>query len=164
MERQSEFYTLNVGKEEVVPKHKDFMVCATANTIGSGEDTFLYAGTKVLNAAFLNRFALTVKMDYIDKINEIRVITSKTGIDNAIAQKMVEAANDVRDAANPARIGGVSGSSRLSATLSTRDILEWADMVVGAGMRPKEAAEFAFLNRTNDTDAKQIRTFISNRI
>jgi len=163
MERQSDFYVLNVGKEEVIPKHQNFMVCATANTIGSGEDTFIYAGTKVLNAAFLNRFALTIRMDYIDKTNEIKVVTNKTGIDAGLATQMVDTANDVRDAANPARIGGVSGTSRLSTALSTRDLLEWADAIIGTGMQPKKAAEFAFLNRTNETDAQQIRTFISNR-
>lgn len=163
MERQSSFYTLNVGQEEIIKRNDNFCVVATANTIGSGEDSFLYAGTKVLNLAFLNRFALTVKMDYIDKPNEITIVTNKTGIDTDIAKKMVFTANDVRDAANPARIGGVSGTSGLASTVSTRDLIEWADLVVGMGKSPVEASEYAFLNRINDTDADKIRTFISNR-
>ena len=164
MEINQKFYVCNIGAQEIIPKHKSFSVIATANTIGTGEDHFMYAGTKPLNAAFMNRFSLTVKMGYLPKAKEIKVLTNKTGIDQATATKLVDVANDVRDAADPKRLKGAPGAARLVSVVSTRDCIEWADAIVGMGLRPKEAAEYAFLGRTSDGDQDIIRTFISNRI
>jgi cobaltochelatase CobS len=164
MELNQSFYVCNIGAQEIVPKHRSFSVIATANTIGTGEDTFMYAGTKPLNQAFMNRFSLTVRMGYLPKAAEVKVLIDKTGIDQAMAKKLVEVANDVRDAADPKRISGAPGSSRLVSVVSTRDCLEWADAIVGMGLTPKDAAEYAFLSRISDTDQDIIRTFITNRI
>jgi cobaltochelatase CobS len=164
MEVNQGFYVCNVGKEEIIPKHKDFAVIATANTIGSGEDIFLYTGTKVLNQAFMNRFSFTVTMDYLEPDQEKEVVKNKTGAPEKLADQIVWVANDVRDAANPKRIADVPGSAKIAATISTRDCIEWAEITLGLSMTPKEAAEYAFLNRISDVDADQIRTFISNRI
>jgi cobaltochelatase CobS len=140
-----------------------FSVIATANTIGCGEDTFMYNGTKPLNQAFMNRFSLTVKMGYLAADKEIKVLKAKTGIQESLAETLVNCANDVRDAADPTRVSGTPGSQSIAATISTRDLLEWADAIVGMSMSPKEAAQYAFLNRINDTDRDMITTFISNR-
>ena len=166
METQSKFYICNIGIEEVIPRDKNFLVIATANTIGTGEDTFMYAGTKPLNMAFMNRFGLTIKMDYLDKDREIKVLMNKTGIDKNIASSLVDVANDVRDASDPSRIASSStpGGQRLVTTISTRDLLEWSDAIVGMSMTPDEASEYAFLNRNSETDRDIIKTFISNRI
>ena len=163
METQSEFYISNIGDEEVIQKHRDFSVIATANTIGTGEDTYLYAGTKPLNMAFMNRFSLTFRMGYIDKSREIKVLKNRTGIDDTIAQKIVYTANDARDASDPSRINGAPGSAKLGATISTRDTIEWADAIVGMSLEPVKAAEYAFLNRISEIDRDVIRTMITNR-
>jgi len=164
METNQKFFVCNVGTEEIIPKHKDFAVVGTANTIGTGEDTFMYAGTKPLNQAFMNRFSLTVVMDYLPPAKETEVLVNKTGIDKTMADRLVKVANDVRDAANPKRIKGAPGSAKLAATISTRDCLEWADAIIGMSMAPKEASEYAFLGRISEIDADMIRTFIQNRI
>jgi MoxR-like ATPase len=112
----------------------------------------------------MNRFSLTVQMDYLPPAKEIDVVMKKSGIDRQMAERMVKVANDVRDAANPKRIKGAPGSAKLAATISTRDCLEWADAILGMGMGAKEASEYAFLGRISDIDADIIRTFIQNRI
>lgn len=165
LEVQSKFYICNVGVEEIIPKHRNFFAIATANTIGTGEDTFMYAGTKPLNQAFMNRFGVRIKMGYIDRAHEIKILTNKTGIDKNMAMELVDVANDVRDAADPSRIsGGTPGSQRLVSTISTRDLIEWADGIMGMQLAPEEAAKYAFLNCISETDADIIKTFISNRI
>jgi cobaltochelatase CobS len=164
MEINQQFYVCNIGAQEIIPKNKRFSVIATANTIGTGEDTFMYAGTKPLNQAFMNRFSLTIKMGYLDSARETKVLVNKTGIDQAIAMKLVAVANDVRDAADPKRMRGAPGAARLVSVVSTRDCIEWADAIVGMGLKPKDAAEYAFLSRISETDQDIIRTFISNRI
>jgi cobaltochelatase CobS len=171
MEVNQQFYACNIGAEEVIPKNPNFFVVATANTIGTGEDTFMYAGTKPLNQAFMNRFSLTVQMDYLPPMKESQVLVKKTGISGLIADRLVKVANDVRDAANPKRIKSTSGSATaapgsasLAATISTRDLLEWSDAIMGMNLSAREAAEYAFLGRISEADADAIRTFIANRI
>ena len=165
MEINQKFYVCNIGAQEIIPRHKSFSVIATANTIGTGEDTFMYAGTKPLNMAFMNRFSLTIKMGYLPKAAEVKVLISKTGVDQSIATRLVDVANDVRDAADPKRLKTVApGSARLVSVVSTRDCIEWADAIVGMGLQPKEAAEYAFLGRISESDQDIIRTFITNRI
>jgi cobaltochelatase CobS len=163
MELNQQFYVCNIGPQEVITKHGSFAVIATANTIGCGEDTFMYSGTKPLNQAFMNRFSLTVKMGYLSPDKEIKVLKAKTGINEKVAELLVNTANDVRDASDPTRVSGSPGSQSIAAVISTRDLLEWADAIVGMNMTPKEAAQYAFLNRINDTDRDTIETFISNR-
>lgn len=157
METQSSFYTCNVGSGEVVKRHAKFGVAATANTIGSGEDSFIYAGTKPLNQAFMNRFSLTVRMNYLPEDLEVKVVVSKTDLPRDIAHKMVEVANEVRLAKK------TSSNQQLVSTISTRDLIEWGQLVVGTGLPASEAAEYAFLNRINEADAQVIREFVRNK-
>lgn len=162
LETNSPNYVCNVGVQEVISRNKNFFVIATANTIGTGEDTFLYAGTKILNEAFKNRFTYTVKMGYIKADLELKVLQNKTGVQKAVAEKMIQVANDIRDQADPTRVGGVAGAQTVACALSTRDLLAWAKIVVGLTMDPKEAALYAFLHRTNAADRDIIKTAIDN--
>jgi len=157
METNQNYYTCNTGVQEVVPKSKDFFVVATANTIGTGEDSFVYSGTKPLNQAFMNRFSLTVLMDYMDRPQEIKVLVNKTGIDKSLAEQMVDAARDARSART-------TGADRIISTISTRDLLEWSDAIVGMSMGMIDAAWFTFLNRMTETDRDIVKTFIENRV
>jgi len=163
METHSDFYTSNIGREKIIKKHPEFMVIGTSNTIGTGEDTFMYSGTKALNMAFMNRFSITIKMDYLNSNQEIKVIQDKTGAAFSLAETLVNIANDVRDAADPARIGGSPGSTRIASVISTRDLLEWANLINRLSMDIKNAAYYTFLNRASDSDKDIIRTFIQNR-
>lgn len=157
LETQSKFYVSNVGEQEIIPRHRDFFVIGTANTIGTGEDTFMYSGTKPLNQAFMNRFSLTVLMDYLTPEKEKKVLVAKTGINPDLAEVLVDAAWDVRKART-------SATNRVVSTISTRDLLEWADTIIGLNMTPEEAAKVAFLNRINEADRDIIKTFIENRV
>ena len=162
MEVNSPNFVCNVGKEETIPKHKNFFVVATANTIGTGEDTYLYAGTKVLNEAFKNRFSYCVRMGYIKPELELKVLQNKTGIKKPEAEKMVQIANDIRDQADPTRTGGMSSAQTVASAISTRDLIAWGKLIVGLKMNPKEAAVYSFLNRTNESDRDVIKTAIEN--
>lgn len=166
MEVQSNFYICNIGEEEIIEKHKLFSVIATANTIGTGENDFMYAGTTPLNMAFINRFSVRYIMDYLPKEKEIKVLVNKTGIDKEIAKKMVQVANDVRDAGDPKRIaaGTVPGGTPLVSVISTRDLIEWGDMVVNLSVDIKEAAKYAFLNCMPESDQESVQKFIDNQI
>jgi cobaltochelatase CobS len=163
MEVNQNFYVSNIGEQEIIPKHPKFSVVSTANTIGTGENSFIYNGTKPLNEAFKDRYAYTVIMDYLSPTKEINVLVNKTGIDKNVASVLVQCANDVRDAANPTRIKGVKGTERIIATISTRSLICWAMAIKGMGLNPMEAARLSFLNRTNDADRDFMITALQNR-
>lgn len=157
LELSQDFIHVNVGEPEVIKRDKNFFVMATANTIGSGEDNFLYAGTKVLNAAFLNRFSMTVTMDFLAPDIEKKVLMNKTGIGATIASEMVAVAEEARRAQRE------DSMERISSVLSTRDLLEWADAVVGMNMTPTEAASYAFLNKMPEADREVVQRMVENR-
>ena len=155
MESQSKFLSVDIGSHRVIKKHPKFMVWATANTTGWGEGAFLYAGTKPMNQAFMNRFSLTMKMDYLPPEQEAKVVSSKTGIDPATATRLVEVAVEIRSSRE-------SATERVVSLISTRDLLEWADVMEGMGANALEAAEVTFLERMMDTDQGIVRKLITN--
>ena len=166
MEVKTDYYNCDIGEQEIIPKDDLFSVIGTANTIGTGEDSFMYAGTKPLNLSFINRFSIRIILGYLPKAKEIKVLIDKTGVDAATAEKMVKVANDVRDASDPKRIaaGNVPGGTPLVSVISTRDLLEWGDLVVETGMDVKEAAKPCFLNLMPEADKNAVQKFIDNHI
>ena len=69
------------GKGKFIPKigkyvrpAPGFTVVATANTKGKGSDDGRFAGTNILNEAFLDRFAFTYEQDYADPKVEKKIL------------------------------------------------------------------------------------------
>jgi len=69
------------GKGKFIPKigkyvrpAPGFTVLATANTKGKGSDDGRFAGTNILNEAFLDRFAFTYEQDYADPKIEKKIL------------------------------------------------------------------------------------------
>jgi len=54
-----------------------FVVFATANTKGKGDDTGAFAHTGILNEAFLDRFPVTMEQDYAGTAIEKKIIVKK---------------------------------------------------------------------------------------
>lgn len=81
---------------KLVRPHPNFRMVATGNTNGSGDESGLYAGTQIQNAANYERFAIVSKVEYMPEAQEIGILVGKTGIDKAFAEKMVKFANMIR--------------------------------------------------------------------
>lgn len=130
---------------ELIPLHPQNAIIATANTCGQGDETGLYAhGTKVQNYSQLNRFGLTIKMQYLDAEKESEMLQKRhPDLTEDECQMLVKAVNLVRE-------GYVSGE--LSAPLSPRDLINWADKYIRVG-DPIRAAKYCFLNRMPEEDA-----------
>jgi len=78
-------------RDEFIPRHKDCILIATANTRGLGDDTGLYAGTSSQNFAQLNRFHLVMEMNPLPEKN-MKVILSKVEFNGrALKDEFVEA-------------------------------------------------------------------------
>lgn len=119
-----------INGPEKIRKSPRFRVIATANTLGTGENQIEYAGTQVLNRAFMNRFTYIVHVDYMEKGKEIELIHNRTKLRADIAERMVNAATQSRKA----HAEGV-----IDAVITTRDILSWARECVRAQARQEKS-------------------------
>lgn len=131
---------------ELITMHPDNVIAATANTNGQGDDTGLYGhGTRIQSYAQLNRFTITVKLNYLPPEEEKKIVENAfPSLDADEIDSLVQAVNKVRD-------GFTNG--QLSVPLSTRDLLNWTEKYVLFGDAHR-AATYCFLNRMSTEDAK----------
>ena len=77
-----------------------FTVIATANTKGKGDDHGRFAGTRILNEAFLDRFDFTYEQDYATKATEKKILLKKMEKfgqkDDQFAENLVKWAEVIR--------------------------------------------------------------------
>lgn len=131
---------------EVVEPHDNFRMVGTANTTGRGDDSGLYAGTQILNEAFLDRWHAVIAMSYLKDELEVEVVTKKTKIDKPTAERLVQFANLARGEA----------LNTLYSTVSTRKLLAIAELLM-AQFSPIRAAELALYNKVTEEDKKVLQ-------
>jgi len=136
---------------EVVKPHKDFRIIATANTLGKGDDSGLYAGTNVLNEAFLDRFGVVIDSGYPRRRDEERILVEKAKIDRGVARQMVEVADKVRQGYK---------DEVLYCTFSTRRLIMWASKTVKMGGDFRKAAKYTVLNKLASDDSATVNGII----
>jgi hypothetical protein len=77
-----------------------FTVIATANTKGKGDDHGRFAGTRILNEAFLDRFDFTYEQEYASKATEKKILLKKMAkfgkVDDVFAENLVRWAEIIR--------------------------------------------------------------------
>lgn len=137
----------------IVP-HPNFRFVATGNTNGVGDETGLYQGTLVQNAANYSRFQLTEEVQYMDAAIEQSILIAKTGLDKPNATKIVKFANEVRKSFR---------ESRISSTISPRELISAATIGIALGANWVVGLELAFANRLSRVDKKVVQEF-SQRI
>lgn len=109
---------------EVIIVAPGVMFLALDNTSGFGDETGRYAGTGVMNEAFLNRFPRKIEVDRMDSTMVSKIITSRTNLKNP--QACDELAKLLRLSEDCARLG------KTSTHLSLRDVLCFAsDLAMG---------------------------------
>jgi len=108
---------IHVNGPEHIHKDPRFRVIATANTFGNGENQMDFAGTQLLNTAFLNRFTYKIELNYLKPKKEVEAIMlrNSAAFEDAV-KSMVDVANKVRTSKKQ----GV-----LTRGLSTRVLLAW---------------------------------------
>ena len=131
---------------EWITPHPAFRVAATANTLGRGESSSLYAGTNVLNESFLDRFHSIFTVTYFPPEQETFLLLNKAkGLGRETAERMVRVANDLRQAMRE----GV-----IYSTFSTRKLIAWGRKTLQL-QNPSLASVYTVQNRLSPED-KQV--------
>lgn len=111
-----------LDQNKVLSPHPSFRLFATANTIGLGDLTGMYHGTQQLNQAQLDRWDVTIRLDYLSAEDEVQMVMGKAPwLDNTqILQQIV-------NMANLTRTGFQAGD--VSTVMSPRTVLAWAENI-----------------------------------
>jgi cobaltochelatase CobS len=80
----------------MIRPHAGFRFIATGNTNGQGDETGLYQGTTMQNAANYERFGVVEQMPYLDEGIESLLVSKQGQIPLADAKKLVDFAGRVR--------------------------------------------------------------------
>lgn len=144
---------LELPTKEVVEKHPNFRIFASANTVGAaGAHRSFYVGAPSrMDEATLDRFGAAVYVDYMPIEMEKEILLRKVpDAHPKLVDAMLSIASEVRQQLE---------SDNITATFSTRRMLHWARATV-FGMHPRAAAEITILNKLDPEDASVLRGFI----
>jgi MoxR-like ATPase len=72
------------------------LVFAADNTMGNGDDTGRYAGTRQMNSALVDRFARVIPFDYLPRLSEIEAVVRHTGCAPELAEHVLDAVHVAR--------------------------------------------------------------------
>lgn len=134
----------------VIHPHKRFRMCATGNTNGGGDETGLYQGTQLQNAANYSRFAITQEVAYPSPSVEAAIVSNQARIDLADAERMVSFAKEIRESHK---------AGRLSSTISPREMINAARLGVIRGSDWRAGLDLAFIARQSRVDQQTITQY-----
>lgn len=134
-----------------IAPHPEFRFMATGNTNGCGDETGLYQGTMMQNAANYSRFGITEEVEYMDAKTEKNILQSKTKIAAGPADKIVKFAGDVRK---------MFKEGKISMTISPREMINAAQLGVAFGGDWKTGMMLAFANRLPRVDKKVVEEYM----
>jgi len=120
-----------------------FLVVATANILGRGDETGLYRGANILNESFLDRFDRVYFLGYPPPRYEAQILQKRTGINLEEAKKIVKVADLARK--------GFTDERKLNSTFSVRKTMNWALSIVD-GDEAEDGFIDCVLNRVPEED------------
>ena len=134
--------------QRLVKPHPNFRFVATGNTNGSGDDTGLYAGTKIGNAAAYSRFGVTIQVHYPTPEVEIAILKSRLGLQQDIAEKLVDFAGRIRT---------MYAAGEISLPISPRELIRAATIGMVRGGLFRKGIELAYSNRLDATQGEAVK-------
>jgi len=127
---------------EVVHPHPDFRFFATGNSLGLHDDSGIYAGTKAMSAALLDRCVVKM-MDHASEAKEARILAGQ-GIALDVAKLVVSAGTAIRK---------LISDGTLSGAWTTRKALAFAKYAVRTGSF-EEGFEIAARGKFSEAEYK----------
>ncbi|MFT3819993.1 MAG: AAA family ATPase [Rubrivivax sp.] len=146
LERDGKFTLMDQNR--VLDPHPAFRLFATANTVDLGNLNGLYHGAQRLNHAQIDRWNIVAKLDYLDADAEAAIVLARVpqlGDEpgRALVQRMVALANLTRQ-------GFAAGD--LSALMSPRTVITWAENLQIFGSDAATAFRLSFGNKVDDAE------------
>jgi cobaltochelatase CobS len=135
---------------KIVP-HPQFRFCATGNTNGIGDETGLYQGTLMQNAANYSRFRITEEVPYMEANIETAIIQARAKIAKKDAERIVRFARDVRQ---------MFMDGKISMTVSPRELITAAQLGLAYGRNWRIGLELAFVNRLSRVDRQTVGEYM----
>jgi cobaltochelatase CobS len=134
----------------VIKPHPNFRFVGTGNTNGGGDDTGLYQGTQIMNAANFSRFGITEQVDYPEAKVEAAIVAGQANIRLDDAKKLVSFATEVRKAF----VGRL-----ISSTVSPRELINAGRLGMVRGSDWSGGLMMAFANRLSTVDREVVKAF-----
>lgn len=125
-------------------KANGVLVFAADNTLGNGDDSGRYAGTRTMNSALVDRFARIVHFEYLPLAQEVEAVVRHTGCNEDLARHVLKAVHVARskvstgDIVDAPSIRSVIGFIRALAVLNVDTA--WASAVVNRQPAESHAA------------------------
>jgi len=141
------------GEWRRVDPHPNFRFVATGNTNGVGDETGLYQGTQLQNAANYERFAIVEKVLYMASEMEELVLQSQASLHKKDAVNMVKYATKIREAVE---------RSEMSMPISPRALIHASKIGTMRGCF-KKGLMLAYINRLSEID-REAATQLAQRI
>lgn len=134
-----------------ITPHPDFRFFATGNTNGCGDETGLYQGTLMQNAANYSRFGITQEVEYMDADIEENILKAKAKVPAPAAKKIVKFANEIRK---------MFRDGKISMTISPREMIAASEVGIAFGGNWTLGLELAFGNRLPRVDKKTVQEYL----
>jgi cobaltochelatase CobS len=126
----------------VVKPHDNFRFVATGNTNGSGDESGLYQGTQIQNAANYDRFGMVLEATYMKPELESAILVNRAKVKREHADKLVDFANRIRDSYK---------NKEVSSTISPRCLIDAADIGLRKGSW-RAGLTLSFINKLSAVD------------
>ena len=135
------------GEWRVIKPHPNFRFVATGNTNGVGDESGLYQGTQLQNAANYERFAIVEKVEYMRPEIEILVLESQANLHKKDAGLLVKYGNKIRRLVD---------ASEMSMPISPRALIHAGKIGTMRGDFVK-GLELSYINRLSTIDREAAR-------
>lgn len=136
-----------------VKPHPNFRIIATGNTNGAGDESGLYQGTNVQNAANFERFGIVEQVPYMDAREEKKIVMKQAKLKDEHASKVIEFAKLIRTAYDGRKIGY---------TIGPRVLINIGKLWIARGSAAC-GVKLAFTNRLPETD-RQVVNDLAQRV
>jgi len=118
------------------------LVMGADNTLGNGDDSGRYAGTRSMNSSLLDRFARVISFKYLPEDTEVRALVRHTNCTEKLARHVVKSINLARAKVDSGDIVDAPSLRQLIAFVRALDLLtvrEAWDTAIAAKQPPESA-------------------------
>lgn len=117
------------------------LVFAADNTLGNGDDTGRYAGTRAMNSALVDRFARVIEFNYLPLASEVEAVVRHTGCREELAEHILAAVRVARQQVHTGEVIDAPSIRSVIAFIRALRVLEisaaWATTI--AARQPAES-------------------------